>query len=68
VKKLKLTLNIGDVDARRLDLDKRMAGEVVSVKEDVATELLKRGWGVEPGDAPAAAERSMRDTPAERAK
>ena len=47
--KLKLQLNIGTVDAKRLDLEKTKDGEVVDVKKETATELLKRGWAVEVG-------------------
>jgi hypothetical protein len=45
---LKLALNIGVPDAKRLGLTKTMQGETVSVSGEVADELLKRGWAFDP--------------------
>jgi DnaJ-domain-containing protein 1 len=45
--KLRLLLNIGKDDARRLELDRTLAGEVVSVKQEVADELLRNCWATE---------------------
>jgi hypothetical protein len=41
--KLRLLRNIGDDDARRLDLENRMEGETIDAKQPVADELLRRG-------------------------
>ncbi len=46
--RLKLALNIGDKDAKRLELDKTQAGDIVEVKKEAADEMLLRGWGVDP--------------------
>jgi hypothetical protein len=46
---LKLALNIGVPDAKRLGLKKIMAGETVDVSGEAADELLKRGWAFDPG-------------------
>jgi hypothetical protein len=56
-KTLKLSLNIGKKDAPRLGLtDKTLAGDVVTVKDEAADEMLAKGWAVEPGrEAPAEA-------------
>lgn len=51
--RLKLTLNIGKADARRLNLKQTAAGAVVDVGPPVSDELLKRGWGVEATEEPA---------------
>lgn len=48
MKTLKLTLNIGVKDARRLNLEKTLEGQTVSVEKEVADELLRNGWAVEP--------------------
>ena len=48
--KLKLVLNIGTIDDRRLGLTKTLEGETVTVDEKVGTELLKKGWAVKPGE------------------
>jgi hypothetical protein len=45
---LKLALNIGVPDAKRLGLTKTAQGETVSVSGEVADELLKRGWAFDP--------------------
>ena len=44
---LRLTLNIGTEDARRLGLKATHEGETVDVSGEVAEELLKRGWASE---------------------
>ncbi len=44
---LKLTLNIGTEDAKRLGLKATHEGEAVDVSGEVAEELLKRGWATE---------------------
>lgn len=49
---LKLLLNLGTPDAKRLGLEKtKMAGDVVDVDQDVADELLRRGWAASVEDA-----------------
>jgi hypothetical protein len=45
--RLRLLLNIGDDDVRRLDLEKRFEGETVDVKQAVADEMLRRGWATD---------------------
>jgi hypothetical protein len=54
MKKLKLQLNIGTGDARRLGLEKTRAGETVSVEKEAADEMLSKGWAIEPGQEPPA--------------
>lgn len=50
--KLRLLLNLGKDDARRigLDLDEAREGETVDVKQEQADELLRKGWATEAGD------------------
>jgi hypothetical protein len=45
--KVKLDLNIGSVDARRLGLTRTLAGSVVDVSDDVGRELLANLWARE---------------------
>jgi hypothetical protein len=40
-------LNIGTPDAKRLDLKKTLAGEVVDVSDDAGDELIKHGWATD---------------------
>lgn len=49
MKRLKLTLNIGSVDAKRLEIADQplLEGSVVSVPAKAATELLARSWAIE---------------------
>lgn len=52
--KVKLTLNIGTADQKRLGLTNALADSVVAVADASAKELVKRGWGViVPEEAPA---------------
>lgn len=44
---VRLKLNIGVADAKRLGLGKAHEGDEVEVPEKAATELLKNGWAVE---------------------
>lgn len=48
MKTVKLALNIGTTDAKRLGLDRTLAGETVSVSPEAAKELLLNGWATEP--------------------
>jgi hypothetical protein len=64
--RLRLLLNIGDDDVRRLDLEKRFEGETVDVKQAVADELLRRRWAtdaveVQQAPKPAAAAAQLPD-------
>ena len=45
--KLKLILNIGTDDAKRLGLEATHEGDTVEVSGPVAEELLKRSWATE---------------------
>lgn len=51
--RVKLLLNIGYGDARRLELDASEEGEIVNVKDEAGKELVARGWAVSL-EAPAA--------------
>lgn len=48
--RLKLRINIGIPDARRLGLDPAAAreGSTIDVADEAAAELLRRGWAEEP--------------------
>jgi hypothetical protein len=46
-RKVTLTTNIGTVDAGRLDLKETEAGKTVSVSDEAAAELVRRGWATE---------------------
>lgn len=53
---LKLTTNLGSVDAKRIGVDPEKAteGATVNVDSKAAEELIARGWAVDPGrKAPA---------------
>jgi hypothetical protein len=52
--KLRLLRNIGDDDARRLDLENRMEGETIDAKQPVADELLRRGLATDAAAPPRA--------------
>lgn len=43
---VKLTLNIGAKDARRLNLEKTLRGETVKVSKQVEDELIQNGWAI----------------------
>src|SRR5690349_4484889 len=63
--KLKLLLNIGSIDARRLGLKHTLEGQTVDVPKPVADELLAKGWAVPPGtDAEDAADGEIAAVPA----
>ncbi len=65
--RIKLLLNIGVPDARRLGLTKTLADDVVDVKDDAAKELITRGWGTDRLDeakpSPAARPMNSSETP-----
>src|SRR5688572_525837 len=44
--KVRLTLNIGSVDQRWLNLPKTTEGSVINVPDATADELIKRSWAV----------------------
>jgi hypothetical protein len=44
--KLKLTLNIGKLDATRLGLEETVEGKTVDVRKEVADELIRKGWAL----------------------
>jgi hypothetical protein len=60
-KSLKLLINIGTADQQRLALKKNKEGDIVTVEDAVAKELLTRGWAThKDSDAPAPEARPSR--------
>ena len=62
--KLKLTLNIGSVDQKKLGIDKKSAfeGRVIDVSPEAGDILLTKGWAVHPNEDKSAAVRASTAT------
>jgi hypothetical protein len=51
--KVRLNLNIGNIDAKRLELSETQEGKVLNVGPEVGDELLRRNWATREDSAPA---------------
>ncbi len=52
--RVRLLLNIGTADAKRLELKETLAGKTVDVTDEAGAEMLKHGWATDKLDDKAA--------------